>query len=305
FNYLCVCSDPTVGLKNDDLNIDKAEVGFRIDTDPTVVRQFLERETTDIKVVFSTYHSSPVVGDGARGLPPFDIGIFDEAHKTIGLAGSAFGYALSDENIRISKRLFLTATPRHIDIHHHDKEGEFRIYSMDDRSVYGPLAHTLSFGAAAQKGIICRYKVIISLINKEMVDDFTRKNGITLVEHDEISAQWIANLIAVQQAIKKVDAKKIISFHSRISLAEEFAKNEPRGIAYHLRDYEVRHVNGEQNSGERGEIIRSGSGNGLECSDGIETRCPLNASGAWMRLVSFGIEVTQPQILRRPRSSHQ
>jgi len=29
FNYLCVCSDPTVGLKNDDLNIDKAEVGFR------------------------------------------------------------------------------------------------------------------------------------------------------------------------------------------------------------------------------------------------------------------------------------
>ena len=34
-------------------------------------------------------------------------------------------------------------------------------------------------------------------------------------------------------------------------------KPEPRGIAYHLRDYEVRHVNGEQSSGERGEIIRS------------------------------------------------
>ena len=33
--------------------------------------------------------------------------------------------------------------------------------------------------------------------------------------------------------------------------------NEPRGIAYHLRDYEVRHVNGEQRSGERGDIIRS------------------------------------------------
>ena len=239
------------------LNIDKSEVGFRIDTDPIIVRQFLERQTTDIKVIFSTYQSSPVVGEGARGLPPFDVGIFDEAHKTIGLAGSAFGYALSNENIRIKKRLFLTATPRHIDIRHRDKEGEFRIYSMDDKTVYGPRAHTLSFGAAAQKGIICRYKVIISLIDKEMVDDFTRKNGITLVEHDEISARWMANLIAVQQAIKKVDAKKIISFHSRIRLAEEFAKNEPRGIAYHLRDYEVRHVNGGQSSGERGEIIQS------------------------------------------------
>ena len=62
FSYLCVCSDPTVGLKNDDLNIDKAEVGFRIDSDPTIVRQFLERQTTDIKVVFSTYHSSPISG---------------------------------------------------------------------------------------------------------------------------------------------------------------------------------------------------------------------------------------------------
>ena len=86
------------------------------------------------------------------GLPPFDLAIFDEAHKTIGLAGSAFGYALSDENIRIRKRLFLTATPRHIDIRHRDKEGEFRVYSMDDETVYGPRAHTLSFGAAAKKG---------------------------------------------------------------------------------------------------------------------------------------------------------
>jgi predicted helicase len=257
FSYLCVCSDPTVGLTNDELNIDKAEVGFRIDTDPAIVRRFLERQTTDTKVVFSTYHSSPVVGDGARGLPPFDLGIFDEAHKTIGLAGSAFGYALSEDNINIKQRLFLTATPRHIDIRHRDKEGDFRIYSMDDETVYGPRAHTLSFGAAANKGIICRYKVIISLIDKGMVDDFTRKNGITLVEHDEISARWMANLIAVQQAIKKVDAKKIISFHSRIRLANEFASNEPRGIAYHLPDYELRHVNGGQSGGERGEIIRS------------------------------------------------
>ena len=99
--------------------------------------------------------------------------------------------------------------------------------------------------------------MIISLIDKEMVDDFTRKQGITLVEHDEISARWMANLIAVQQAIEKVDAKKIISFHSRVRLAQEFATNEPRGIAYHLRDYDVRHVNGEQSSGERADIIRS------------------------------------------------
>jgi superfamily II DNA or RNA helicase len=252
FSYICVCSDPTVNLKDDALNTDTSEVGFRVDTDPVIVRRFLERQTADIKVVFSTYQSAHAVAEGANTLPPFDLAIFDEAHKTI---RGASAFALSDESIKIRKRLFFTATPRHIDVHHRDKEGEFRFYSMDDEAVYGPRAHTLSFGTAANKGIISRYKVIVALIDKKMVDDFTRKQGITLVERDEIGARWMANLIAVQKSIEEVDASKIITFHSRVRLAQEFASKEPRGIAYHLPDYDVRHVNGEQSSGDRAEII--------------------------------------------------
>ena len=255
FSYICVCSDQTVNLKNDEINIDKSEVGFRVDTDPSIVRQFLERQTDDIKVIFSTYHSTEVVAEGSKGLAPFDLGIFDEAHKTAGRGETIFSYALSDEKVRIKKRLFLTATPRHIDIRSRDREGEFRVQSMDDVNVYGPRAHTLSFAAAATKGIICAYKVIISLIDKEMVDDFTRTNGITLVEGDKIEARWVANLIALNQGAKKVDAKKIITFHSRVNLAKEFATCEPRGIGHYLTDYDVRHVNGSQNSRERGQLI--------------------------------------------------
>ena len=255
FSYLGVCSDKTVGLKNDSLNIDTSDVGFRVDTDPLVVRQFLEQKTDNVKIIFSTYHSTDVVAEGSKGLAPFDLGIFDEAHKTTGQSDTYFSSALYDENVQINKRLFLTATPRHIDIRKRDKEGEFRVQSMDDETIYGPRAHTLSFGAAASKGIICRYKVIVSLIDKQMVDDFTRKNGITLVEGDEIGARWVANLIALDQAAKKVDAKKIITFHSRVKSAEDFAKDEPRGIAYHLKGYDVRHVNGGQNSGERSQLI--------------------------------------------------
>jgi predicted helicase len=151
FSYICVCSDPTVGLKEDAINLDKSAFEFRIDTDPAIVRRFLERQTTDIKVVFLTYQSSPVVGEGARGLPSFDFAIFDEAHKTIGLAGSAFGYALSDQNIRIRKRLFLTATPRHIDIRHRDNEGEFRVYSMDDAAVRTSRAYTFVWGSDSKR----------------------------------------------------------------------------------------------------------------------------------------------------------
>ncbi len=257
FSCLCVCSDPTVALKDDGLTMDKTEVGFRVDTDPAEVRRFLERKTEDVKIVFSTYQSSPVVAEAAMGLPPFDLGIFDEAHKTTGREGGLFTFALSDNNLRISKRLFFTATPRHIDIRHRDKDGEFPVQSMDDETVYGPRAHTLSFAEAARKGIICSYKVIISVIDKQMVSDFVRNNGITLVKNDEISARWVAHLVALKQAIEKVDASKIITFHSRVKTAQEFASSLPQGMGFHLSDYQVRHVNGAQRSLERGELIRA------------------------------------------------
>jgi predicted helicase len=208
FSYICVCSDPTVDLKDDTLNIDKSEAGFRVDTDPALVRRFLRRETPDAKVIFSTYKSSPRVGEGARNLPPIDIAIFDEAHQTTRLAGSANGYALSDKNLKIKKRLFFTATPKYIDIRHHDREGDFRVYSMDDPSVYGPRAHTLSFAAAVRWKIICPYKMIISRIDKQTVDDFTRRKGTTLLEKDVIGAQWASNLIATRNALEHVRAKK-------------------------------------------------------------------------------------------------
>ena len=44
-----MCSDKTVGLRGDSINIDKSDVGFKVDTDPELVREFLERETDDIK----------------------------------------------------------------------------------------------------------------------------------------------------------------------------------------------------------------------------------------------------------------
>jgi superfamily II DNA or RNA helicase len=256
FTFIGVCSDKTVA--GDDAAVtDLTEIEFPVRTDPKIVRQFLQRKTQGVKVIFSTYQSSPIVGKGARGLPPFDIAILDEAHKTTGLSGSAFGFALSDKNIRVRKRLFLTATPRHIDIRKRNKEGDFRVLSMDDEHIYGTRAYTLSFSGAAKLGIICRYKVIISLIDKEMVSDFTRKNGITLVKTDEVSARWMANLIAIHRAIDTVAAKKVITFHSRVKLAREFATDEPRGIAHHLIDFDVRHVNGTQNSADRADTIRA------------------------------------------------
>jgi predicted helicase len=111
-----------------------------------------------------------------------DVAVFDEAHKTATRQGELFAHSLRDENIRIRKRLFLTATARRYDIRHRDREGDFRIVSMDDEVVYGPRAYTLTFGSAAREGIICNYKVVISVVDGQEVNEFALKHGITLVE---------------------------------------------------------------------------------------------------------------------------
>ena len=254
FRYLCVCSDQTVGLANDELEVRPSDVEFRIDTEPEEVTRFLAHPTDDVKVIFSTYQSSPVVGAGATGYT-FDLGIFDEAHETTGREGGAFSYALSDDRLRIKKRLFFTATPRHYDIRHRDKEGEFRVQSMDDPQVYGTRAHTLSFASAAKQGIICPYKVVISLIDKDMVSDFARKHGIMLIEADLMRARWVAHLLAFHQAVENTGATKALTFHSRVKAAEEFASDTPHGIGRYLNGYDVRHVHGKQRSSERKALI--------------------------------------------------
>ena len=142
FSYICVCSDPTVASQDahDPIIFHRSDADFRIDTDPKEVVRFLQGTKTSVKVIFSTYQSSAVVSQATRGLAPLDIAIFDEAHKTTGPKGGLFARCLSDDNVEIRRRLFLTATPRHYDIRHRDREGDFRIVSMDDETIYGPRA---------------------------------------------------------------------------------------------------------------------------------------------------------------------
>jgi superfamily II DNA or RNA helicase/predicted transport protein len=259
FTYLCVCSDPTVAAKeaNDPVLLDATDLEFRVDTSPDEVRRFIERDTASVKVVFSTYHSSKVVSDGVRGLPPFDVAIFDEAHKTTGPQGGLFAHSLSEANINIRKRLFFTATPRHYDIRHRDREGDFRVVSMDDERIFGPRAYTLTFGAAARDGIICNYKVVISVVDGHEINNFALQHGITLVEGDKIGARWVANQIAVERAVEKTGVRRAITFHSRISSAKEFSSDGTRGIKQYLPEFAVFHVNGSQKSSERKQLIRS------------------------------------------------
>jgi predicted helicase len=314
FTYLCVCSDPTVTARdaNDPVRLDPTDLEFRVDTNPDEVRRFIERDVAGVKVVFSTYQSSWVVSEGVRGLAPFDVAIFDDAHKTTGPQGGSFAHSLKDENIRIRKRLFFTATPRHYDIRHRNKEGDFHIVSMDDEAIYGPRAYTLTFGSATRQRIICNYKVVISVVDGQEINAFALKHGITLVEGDLIGAKWVANQIAVERAIEKTEAKRAITFHSRVSSAKEFSTDGTRGIRQFLPAFSVFHVNGDQKSSERKQLIRGfrDASRGLitnaRClTEGIDVPAFDMAAFIDPRHSSIDIAQATGRAMRKPHSSNK
>lgn len=94
--FFCVCSDSTVTSDADSLVLHQADVDFPVTTDSRTVQTFLERVTDGVKIVFSTYQSARVVAAGMRKVERFDVGIFDEAHKTAGREGALFSFALQD-----------------------------------------------------------------------------------------------------------------------------------------------------------------------------------------------------------------
>ena len=181
--FLCVCSDPAVARGADQIVIHQSDADFPVSTKVIEVRDFLLTGGGETQIVFSTYQSAHVVADAMQGLPPFELGIFDEAHKTAGREGTRFSFALSDDNLPIKKRVFLTATPRHYDVSKRDREGDSKlVYSMDVPETYGPRAHTLTFAEAARREIICDYKIIILIATSDMVTDELLRRGQVIVE---------------------------------------------------------------------------------------------------------------------------
>ena len=253
FRYLCVCSDQNVATSLDEIEIGPEDTDFPVRTDPSIVKKFLEAGVDNISVVFCTYQSAPVVGEALRNDKPFDFGIFDEAHKTTGLGGSRYTYALSDDNLPILKRLFLTATPRHYNIRKRDKDGEFLVVSMDDTTVYGRIAHRLTFGEAVKQEIIVPYKVVISIVDSDMIDNAVLDQSNVTIKNEPIRAKWVANQIALKHAVEQHDVKRIITFHSRIAAAVAFASDSAEGIGFYLPSFQKFHVSGEQPTAVRDE----------------------------------------------------
>jgi superfamily II DNA or RNA helicase len=268
--YLCVCSDPTVKQDLDAIATPQSDLDFPVTTDRRSVREFLDAPFTGAKIIFSTYQSARVVGEALRKGETFDLGIFDEAHKTAGREGRNYALALEDSNLPIRKRLFLTATPRHYNPLRKDKEGDAQlVFSMDKPQVYGEQACRLTFAEAARRGIICNYKVVISVITSGMITDELLSRGDVLVNGDAIRARQVANQLALTDAIAKYGVNKVFTFHRTVKSAESFVADGSEGIGTHLSGVaaDVRRLTSKseaENQNESQNLVTSAATSGFQ-----------------------------------------
>ncbi|NNM64389.1 MAG: DEAD/DEAH box helicase family protein, partial [Burkholderiales bacterium] len=254
FEQLCVCSDDTVGrapegAAGDELTFtaeELASLNCPVTSDSEEIRQFLALPGD--RVIFSTYHSSPLIAQAqADGLAPaFDLVIADEAHRTTGRADSDFATVLDDAKIRATKRLFATATPRI----YSSRNGDEEIVSMDNSRLYGEVFYRLSFGEAIRRGLLTDYRVVIIGVDNPMVQAWIDAERTIQAESGrQRTAAEIAAQIGVIKAIQDYDLRRVISFHSRVDRAAEFADELVREWGAHAGGSSAQALRAEHISG--------------------------------------------------------
>ena len=170
-DWLCVCSDESVKEDQDDFVSYTYDLGIEVTTDKRQIKKFLKVKSKNIKVIFTTYQSGKVTAKGSKGFT-YDLGIMDEAHKTVGHGEKAMAHLIHQKNIKVKNRLFMTATERLF-------KGDVDEYlSMDDPRDYGNIIYELNFKEAinSKPPIISDYKVITFGISEPEIEEIYKSN---------------------------------------------------------------------------------------------------------------------------------
>ncbi len=261
--WLCVCSDETAGrAEQDDVTVKVKDLGVPCHTSPDTIAQELQNNEHNLTVVFTTYQSGQVLATAARKAKfVFDLGIMDEAHKTVGDGDKLFSHLIHDHNIEIRQRVFMTATERRF------SGSSDKILSMDDPEVYGDTFHLLTFKKAmevveGERPILCDYNVITIGVSRHEVKELIQKNLFVRPASgkwdEEMEAEILAAMVALRKAMKEYPIKHAVSFHGSIRRAEQFREyNDSFTNEFpSFGELSTFHVSGQTPTGTRSNIIK-------------------------------------------------
>ena len=259
-DWLFVCSDDTAGKPDpDSLTCSVQELGVQRQTNPELIAKWLRKRSKRTKVLFTTYHSGKLVSQAARlAKVTMQLAIFDEAHKTVGQKDKAFSHLLFDSNIKIKRRLFMTATERRY------RGSSSNVVSMDDEDVYGDTIHLLTFKEALQckrPQILCDYRILTVAVTQKQVRELIQDRRYVKPDSGEwadIDAASLAAVVALNKASESYPISHSISFHRSIQRAKAFKEHcETYASLIADEELDVFHVNGQQPTAIRRSKLRS------------------------------------------------
>ena len=301
-----VCSDSQTGRPRrsagDTADMDVLDLAYPATTDAASLATRAGPDAPDaMTVVFATYQSSGIVSLSQleHSLPPFDLAVADEAHRTAGalIPGedpSPFVRIHDEEAILAHRRLYMTATPKVYAASARSRAGELAatLCSMDDEDRYGPLLHETRFGDAVDRDLLSDYRVIVLTVPESLaagirIREFADGAQLTLDEQGK--------MIGCLRALAKTDAdqfpehdqapmRRAIAFCNLVDsskrlegrihdVAEAYAEAYGNGRAPAVS---ARHVDGTFNATARGDALAFLE----EAPEGVSTAAGLCARAA-------------------------
>ena len=101
---------------------------------------------------------------------------------------------------------------------------------MDDEAKFGKVFHRLSFGEAIKRDLLTDYQVAIVGVDDATYREWAERGALVTRDGMKVTdARTLAGQIGLAKAMRKYDLRRIISFHSRVTRAREFAAVDARG----------------------------------------------------------------------------
>ncbi|MFD6311102.1 DEAD/DEAH box helicase [Streptomyces nigra] len=199
-------------------------------TDPAELAALVGQSSPGPVTVYATYASLPAViaAHHDHRLPTWDLVVVDEAHRTAGRLGKAWAAIHHDDQVPAARRLYLTATPRIWDPDDApDGDGAETVASMDDETLFGPVAYHLNLSDAIDLGLLADYQILVPVVTDADLRDWLATGVGAGVDGLRLAGRQVAAL----RAIHDHKLRRILTFHHRVADARAFATTLPETAA--------------------------------------------------------------------------
>ncbi len=218
--YLLIGSDTDI--------IVKKEVNIKnnlLTTDPPKILDFILSNKQEKIVIISTYQSSDKLITAIDKQFHIDFCIFDEAHKTIGsnndqLFSHQFSQMILDDNVKINKRLFMTATPKiYIGT-------DNNLVSMDNEDLYGEKLYSYNTSHAINDKLLSDYQVHSVIATNNEINQYIARNNLVRYKKnfENMESSYLSTIILLLKKINDGTSSHLVTYHNNVENAKWFRK---------------------------------------------------------------------------------